>query len=239
MLTPNQYGSMLEINVTDDCQLRCKQCNRLCDVAARANYILISAIEKMCSEIPRMKRICIAGGEPMMHPAIEEIINIIKTADIADEILLLTNGVSLASYSDSLGEKYGITVWNSSKKSKPPKHTLLTTVAPVDLNLYGIKDPKQCDILKRCGLGYSSDGYYPCCISAAIGRIFGIHGAGSFSKLTEEKYNELIDQTCRYCGYYLTSEENTVLPKFDYPEGIMTVSWFEALNKYNGGYNAK
>jgi len=226
------YGNMLEINATDDCQLGCSQCNRLCDVAPRRSYLSVDAIAKMCAEIPRMVRICIAGGEPMLHPDIEEVVRIIKEADEADEILLLTNGIEECDIK-------GVTIWNSAKHQSPAKHNYLMTVAPVDLNLFGRKDVGLCDMLKRCGLGYSADGYYPCPLSAAIGRVFGIRGAGTFDELMGDKYGILLEKTCSYCGYYLTSLEDSILPPFEYPAGMMTVSWVEAIEKYNGGNDAK
>lgn len=226
------YGDMLEINVTDDFQLGCSQCNRLCDVAPSNTHLSVGSVVKMCAEIPRMKRICIAGGEPMLHPDIEEIVGVIKDADVGDEILLLTNGIEAC-------DIQGVTVWNSAKDQTPVKHNYLMTVAPVDLNLFAYKPLDSCDMLARCGLGYSADGYYPCPLSAAIGRVFGIQGAGSFDELIREKYHGLLVETCRYCGYYLTSLENTILPPFEYPAGMMTVSWVEAIEKYNGGNDAK
>jgi len=232
-MKPERYGNMLEINVTDACQLDCSHCNRLCGVAPSNNHISVDKIEKLCSEIPHIDQICIAGGDPMMHPNIEQIVKIIVNSGKADNIRLLTNGVSLTEYYNELAEKYGLEAWNSGKDKTPPEHNLLMTVAPVDVNLYGVKPIESCDILSRCGIGYSEDGYYPCCISAAIGRVFGIKGAQSWEEFGEEAYMELLDKTCRYCGYYLTSKVNTILPEFNYPKDMMTVSWKESIRRYN------
>ena len=229
MINPDQYGGMLEINVTDDCNLSCSHCNRCCGVAPSRDYMPVSDIEKMCSEVDHMKRICISGGEPMLHPYICDIVGIIKDADIADEILLLTNGTVCADIHARLVAEYGITGLNSGKDTKPPEHTLLMTVSPADLNLFGAKGLFDCDILKRCGLGYSTDGYYPCVLSAAIGRVFGIPGVHNWRDFSNDSYIELLNATCRHCGYYLTSKCNTILPEFKYPPEMMTVSWRDAI----------
>ena len=168
----------------------------------------------------------------MMHPEIEQVVKLVKESGIADEILLLTNGMINTDIYLELIEKHGLKPENSNKLNKPPHHTLLMTVAPIDLNLFGVKPLKSCDILKRCGLGYSEMGYYPCCLSAAIGRVFNIKGANSWLEL-DNMYHELLDKTCRYCGYYLTSKCDTILSEFEYPKGMMTESWKEATRRYN------
>jgi len=230
MINSEQYGNMIEINVTDSCQLSCNHCNRLCNVANNGGHISLAAIEEFCAQAPRFKRICIAGGEPMLHPEIEQILSTIVAADIADEVLLLTNGIIPDVWF------HGVTVRNSNKQDQRPDHNYLMTVAAEDLNLFWLKPPSHCDMLKRCGLGYSAMGYYPCCLSAAIGRVFRIPGAASLDELTEVKYHELLDETCRYCGYYLTSKDDSLLPPFNYPKGMMSPSWVKALELYNGGY---
>ena len=233
MIKPEQYGSMIEINVTDNCTLRCSQCNRCCDVALADNHMPVADIEKLCAEIDHVKRICIAGGEPMMHPEIEKIISIISNSGVTDSVHLLTNGTVDPSFFSSLIKTYNIEGINSGKDTTPPEHTLLMTVAPIDVNLFGIKPVESCDILMRCGLGYSTMGYYPCCLSAAIGRVFNIPGVADWNDFTQERYMDLLDKTCRYCGYYLTSKRDTILPEFQYPKQMMTVSWREAVDKYN------
>ena len=224
---------MVEINVTDACTLKCSQCNRCCDVAPSDKHISMDAITKMCLQMPHLERVCIAGGEPMLHPQIEDIVNAIKAAGVSDSILLLTNGMVNTELFDRIIDQYEIDGLNSGKDATPPKHELLMTVAPVDLNLYGIKPACECDILERCGLGYSSDGWYPCVLSATIGRVFGIPGVKDWCSYSEQEHARLLDETCRYCGYYLTSKRDTILPEFEYPKGMMSESWRKAIGEYN------
>ena len=233
MMNPKLYNRKIQVNVTDACNLSCSHCNRCCDSAVSKAHISVSDIDKMCSEVKGVNRVCLAGGEPMLHPHIEEIIQAIRSAGKIARIDLLTNGLVKNEFYWELIDKYKLTPFDTKKDESKMDHVYLMYVAPIDVNLFGLKDPKKCDIARRCGLGYSTMGWYPCCVSAAIGRVFGIEGVQHFGDFSLEKYSDLLDKTCRYCGYYLTSNKNTILPPFAYPSQMKTISWIKALEEYN------
>lgn len=231
MISPTLFDYKLDICATDNCNRSCSQCNRCCNVAAANKYISVSDVERMCAEfqcLGKLKSVQISGGEPMMHPDIENIVKIILDSGITENVSLWTNGTI---NSRNLALKHKIVVYNDNK-DKGYRHVWLMTVAPIDMNLYGIKPLSDCTAPRVCGIAYSRRGYYPCCFSEAIGRIFKIDGIKSMREMTNEAYNDLLDKTCRYCGYYLTGTK-PVFPPFSYPAATMSPSWSEAIKKYN------
>jgi len=170
----------------------------------------------------KFNQMAISGGEPLLNPEISEIVEILTKSNLAKRYTVLTNG--------TIEHNLKVEVFNSHKNERTqPNHTRLQGVAPIDVNLFGEKPIKQCFILHQCGLGYSRNGFYPCVISAAIGRIFGINGIRYWKDINDTNLTKLLWQTCRYCGYYLCDS----LPEYRYPTTMMTDSWKKALEWYN------
>jgi len=95
---PSQGLSGLVIEVTDDCNLRCPTCIAGSEPGA-GNTKDLSLIRQMihsaelCSRKPDM--LMISGGEPTIHPAIEEILKLACQSSI-DRVMLITNGKRIA-----------------------------------------------------------------------------------------------------------------------------------------------
>lgn len=87
----------LEINVTAHCNLRRYGCGRGSPALAE-EYLSVPALAadlSVLSKVLHVGEFKLAGGEPLQHPALLEIIDIVRDSGIADRITLITNGVLL------------------------------------------------------------------------------------------------------------------------------------------------
>lgn len=129
------------IDITYDCNLKCIRCNRSCRYAPSDEYITLDQIKKFLDESikkgKKWKEIWIEGGEPTLHPQIDEIIDLLlkykhdKNKNL--RIQLNSNG-----YSDftkfklnELGLK--IKIYSSEKIDPDVKDFCSFNLAPIDL----------------------------------------------------------------------------------------------------------
>jgi SAM-dependent methyltransferase/organic radical activating enzyme len=87
----------IEVNVVEHCNLRCYAC----DHAAPLLPPRFASVERVAEDLTALARVARAhelrllGGEPLLHPALTEILEAARRAAIADRIVLVTNGVLL------------------------------------------------------------------------------------------------------------------------------------------------
>lgn len=106
-MTPMPRLQYFILNINDHCNLNCKGCNHFSSIADKKNY----PIETIKKDLIRMKevhgdipRIGIMGGEPLLHPDIEEILLQTRKIFPKTEILLSTNGLLCKSMSKEFWE---------------------------------------------------------------------------------------------------------------------------------------
>ena len=88
------HTKRLEINVVHHCNLSCLGCSHLSPRLPK--YFLspdrlshdLSILSKYC----RPEFISLLGGEPLLHPDLIEIINVVRSSGISDRIRVVTNG---------------------------------------------------------------------------------------------------------------------------------------------------
>ena len=101
----------LQIPITFDCNLKCKNCSFGCDKFTKRNafYITTEKFKEYLTEIDRIATnsnipfsLTILGGEPLLHPDVIEFLNILYDYKIhVSDIVLSTNGIKLLSMPDS------------------------------------------------------------------------------------------------------------------------------------------
>lgn len=111
----------LSFMITNRCNLNCSFCSRN---AKKENELFMQPEfikEQIASalEWAPLKTINLSGGEPFMHPQIEEIVAIIKNFGL--DIRINTNGLLLNSKVLDLIDKYGIKMFTISLDSSDPK----------------------------------------------------------------------------------------------------------------------
>jgi MoaA/NifB/PqqE/SkfB family radical SAM enzyme len=96
----------VEYNLTDHCNLSCTACARgsplladkLTDLDAFATEVRELAAAMHCDELR------IGGGEPLLHPKLLEFLRVAGESGLADEVVLITNGVLLHQAPEQLWE---------------------------------------------------------------------------------------------------------------------------------------
>jgi organic radical activating enzyme len=87
----------LEINVTAHCNLKCYGCGRG-SPALSEEYLSAADLAgdlEVLTKVLHVREFKLAGGEPLQHPELREMIDGVRQSGIADKITLITNGVLL------------------------------------------------------------------------------------------------------------------------------------------------
>ncbi len=216
VLSGPPYRSSLNriiIDLTHFCDLSCINCNRSCGLNQAPENAMISTDQIrrfVCESIEsgkRWERILLEGGEPSLHPDIDEILAILLNYKSefapACEILLCTNGY---------GEKAGMLI------SKPPKNIIIRNsekspgnnnghfpfnIAPVDLWKFRKADySRGCYIHKLYGIGLNRNGYYPHPICGGIDRIFGFDIGLKKIPDSSDELTPQMERLCGLCGHF-------------------------------------
>lgn len=229
--------NLMEIDLTYDCNLSCKHCNRSCPQAPSKETITIEQIKKMLEESVNnnivWKRMRLLGGEPTMHP---DIINIVKelykykkTYSPNLKIVLVTNGVSIdgQNIACQLKKDYNVEIEDSSKN--PARHIdfIAFNQAPLDDDKFKRADyTNGCSVLKDCGVGFTPYGFYPCAIAGGIDRVIGLDKG---YKKIPNKDDKMLDQLsifCPWCGHF----------KMNYGSSMnqdKSISWIKKYDEYS------
>jgi organic radical activating enzyme len=92
-----------EVNVAHHCNLSCRGCSHLSPKAEKyfadpgQVFVDLSLLGRHC----RPDRICLVGGEPLLHPDLQEVIGAVRRSGIQGRIRVTTNGLLLCRMPDS------------------------------------------------------------------------------------------------------------------------------------------
>ena len=100
------FTNSIEYSVAYHCNLQCTQCSHLSPFVDASFPSLNSFREDLfcLSEIMHAKVIRLLGGEPLLNPDIDQFIAIAKKSNIADSVMVTTNGLLLHRMSSSFWE---------------------------------------------------------------------------------------------------------------------------------------
>jgi len=225
-------SAIIEIDITYYCQLKCFNCNRSCRQAPSDERMTVLQIKKFIAESiannVKWKMIRLLGGEPLTHPDILEIINVLldyKNNYFSDSIIeLVTSGFGqeVRYVLDKIPK--AVKIKNFSKKSPILLHSPFN-MAPQDSRNYKAGDfPNGCAQLSVCGMGLSLHGYYCCAIAAGIDRVFGFDIGRKSLPLASDLMLDQMQRVCKLCGisssFRLTKKE------------LISASWREAYERY-------
>jgi len=87
-----------ELHITDHCNLNCKSCGHYCNIAPEWHATqegFKSDIRAMASLFGSIEQIIIMGGEPLLHPQIEQFFEIARETLPDTRIYLMTNAILL------------------------------------------------------------------------------------------------------------------------------------------------
>lgn len=213
----------VEIMVTEDCNLKCYNCDKMCRQAPSAAGMTVDQIKgfieesKACGK--QWDRIGVSGGEPTLHPDIMEIVGLLL--EYRNEFLprssfvqVVSNGYGAAEdVLRKLADTYTQDVMpstpsntfirNNLKRNQVVLHSPVN-MAPIDNgDLKGSDFRLGCWVAETAGVGLSRHGYYCCATASAIDRVMG-YDLG-IKSLRDVSMGRLIEQRrtfCRLCGRF-------------------------------------
>lgn len=185
-----------EIDVTYRCNLRCLDCNRLVGVLPWSDTDIttqdvIESGKRIKAAKIKMGLVKVCGGEPMVHPNIREITEVILREWNPIRIWIMTNGTH-QEFSLS-----GVKFRHSRPKSK--NHTPFL-VSPADLGIgyNGAGVLFSCMPQKLCGRSFDHYGFSFCPFAGVIGRLVGMDPYSSVP-IAEGR-----EEICSHCIYSLS-----------------------------------
>jgi uncharacterized radical SAM superfamily Fe-S cluster-containing enzyme len=197
----NTSLDLIEIDITYACNLKCINCNRSCKQAPDDSYMTIEQVKKFIRQTKDtsrdLKRIRVLGGEPLLHPNILEILDILLEDSQGIIIEVATNG-----YGEKVKETINsipshINVINSYKTSPEIENFEPSNLAPSDLTDFSQKDYENaCWITQECGIGFNQYGYYHCAVAAGIDRVMGIDIGLKELPINDEEFLEQKRKLC-------------------------------------------
>lgn len=207
----------IQLEITYRCNKLCEKCNRFCNLTGlpylKDADMKIEQIEKFINQVRRknicLKRIQILGGEPFLHPRLNEFISILfyklMIPGNLSRIEIYTNGLidsgnvlkksRLDPAIDKAFIQKRIVVVASPKKAEESFIYVLS--APVDL---GFKWDV-CSLPRECGVLLNTYGYWPGGTCGPIALLFGLikYAKYDFPERFRDAWPNVKEDICRYC----------------------------------------
>lgn len=206
----------LKVNVTYVCDRVCPNCNRAtqhCKSSAKENLDPeeFRRMLERCAELGKVwVRITLTGGEPVMHPQFDKIVDVMMEYKHKHNPKCLAGTYTYHhprlhwKIEEALKKHPDLIVLDTGKE-KPREHRVAMYMAPIDDPEYG-SDHTYVGCHEGgalCGVGYDYRGFYCCSIAAGIARIFGIRNAIRMVKnVTRENLTNQYQALCSKCGFY-------------------------------------
>lgn len=147
-----------DIEVTEHCNLNCKSCGSFAPLADE-EYIDIDELDRDLRRLSELSdgevhHINILGGEPLLHPEIARIVEMVRHYFLYGNIYLVTNGVLL----NRMDERF----WKACKQCNI---VIAPTQYPVKLDYEEIKNNVIAHGIQYQSFGQAADGWYHTVIS--------------------------------------------------------------------------
>ena len=193
----------ITLKISDFCKFKCDKCKSFCGVIPSNNLIgmdnLFNFIDDSIQEGKKWKKITIDGGDPLCHPNLPAIFNLLKMyKDKFDRCKFEINIID-DDYVKTI--RKDIPAWVSLNvsncRNKKIKRAIMN--APCDNNE---KNVKACSSPWNDGIVFSNGGYFLCNTGASIARIMGLDiGIKHLQDVNADSLLEQKKNICIFCGY--------------------------------------
>lgn len=211
MLGPRYRRSRtrIEIDITWACNLRCFNCNRSCEQAPTGESMTTEQVRRFVQEslqsAHRWERIRVIGGEPTLHPTLDEILTELlryKAVYPSVTIEIASHGYGERTKAALARLPPGVSVENSAKES-PLQPFQPFNLAPIDDPTYDRADFRNgCPVTQVCGVGLGPYGYYPCAVAAGIDRVMGYDLGRKTLPASNDDMEPDLATFCKVCGHF-------------------------------------
>ena len=225
----------IELEITTDCNLRCRNCDRSSRQAPSRECMSPQQVELFCRQSESLEwdwlTIVLLGGEPTQHPHLEEILKIMQdyhSRHARCEVVLATNGYGPAVEQALTRLPEWLTVRNSGKTT-PVQSFSTYNVAPMDLPLYAEGNfGRGCWVTEQMGMGLTRYGYYACGAAASVDRVFGFDmGIKHLADVTMPALKQQMATLCGLCGHFKRNDNQSRTK-----EEVFSPSWQQAYSRY-------
>lgn len=196
--------SNYEINCTLECQARCINCNRLCNIYPnRKDEITIEQAEEFVSSAQNIPggigKVKLLGGEPLLHSKFKEIFETLYRGVRSDTIQCIKlDSNHIIPFPDYVQNLHKVRLMGKTFKKK--KHLWICN--PEDLG-YKLGAKPNCEMIKRCGISLDNRGYLPCSQAIMIVRLFKME---HLYKKTMPTQPWGLDEICPKCPFAMDKE---------------------------------
>ncbi len=115
----------LEIHIAEHCNLKCSHCCTNSPYNDK-RLLTLNEVEDACNKLVvyfRADVFKLLGGEPLLHPQLTEIIDIVKASGVSENIRIVTNGLLLHRMSDEFWQKIDqLTISNYASATIPEEN---------------------------------------------------------------------------------------------------------------------
>jgi len=257
----------IELSITAKCNMACHNCDAMVRQAPKMdNTMTIEQITSFIKESSenniKWEIIVLTGGEPLLHPDIQQIIRMLNKAFfnkgviykgeynhttyfdenienyIKEGLVVLTNGKVKNKLLNLQHKSHLINLLSTNKKDNNQLFYPIN-IAPIDNTNFNVsKNKEYARVYKKCQCAQScltKHGYYPCTTGAAIDKVFGMDtGIKNIKYINDDAVYKQFEDLCKYCGYF-----NEIAP-FEVPEEhvkytnktVLSPTWKKKLIEY-------
>jgi len=223
-----------ELEQTLRCTQSCPECNRFCHLDwydQSDSDMTMEQVERFVTQVEtsgrRIGQVTLIGGEPMLHPQLAEIIDMLQRRlvdpRLAKRVKLATNGDLLHKLPVHVCHGLHIKVDAATRKGHrclmaAPKDTGQETMAL-----------GTCHTPLHCGLAINCYGYWPCGAGGSIARLFDLRRylRTRLPKNLSDFGN--LQTLCELCQAFVTRKARMLYGQDD---NTPTKSWQEAIERY-------
>ncbi len=218
----------IELEVTLRCNAACPHCSRHCNRLSQPDTDMsLDQINRFAKEVrdvgTPLNILSVMGGEPTLHPQINEIMEILEQLK-QDNLIKTFNYVSNGILPPPKAIKKAIV------SMRPPKYKYHRRM-DIDPSLNQQEVVKECEIPYTCGAALNIYGYWPCGAGGALARLLGIDVA-KYTLVDAMKGFDM-SLVCPHCQKYaknpiMVAGSDNIPPSDNYKKA------FEAFVGYKG-----
>lgn len=212
----------LQVLITQRCNAVCTHCDKGVGLAKMPDIEMTGEDMRRCvdaikTENLEFKRVSISGGEPIINPHLQEILNEAAKIETMYRCRVLTNGLNSTKerreaiklpderfawapgYLDDLDDP------KSGKNKRGVRYRDAVHwpfwISPADLG-YEAKF-ENCGVRSFCGRGFDNNGFSMCGQAPILGRVLGINPYPAAGVSVREHIETAMPEICKHCMYGL------------------------------------